>query len=80
MAAYDRGRRHARAQVLVGDVSPMNIVQSAEPYRVTYYLRAEPATLRQFAQTPPGHKIEFIATLRLGSRQLLIGPIESVDG
>src|SRR5262245_25905157 len=63
-------------QVLNGSVSPSSIEESAKPYRLNYYLRGDRQLLRHFAETPPGQKITMSASLRLGSRDLLISAIE----
>ncbi len=68
-----------KLRVLVGDVSYMDVIEDARPYRIAFTLRGDQPTLRHFSDADPGKKIAIIAYQRTGGRDLLVADITPVD-
>ncbi len=68
-----------KLRVLVGDVSYMDVIEEARPYRVAFTLHGDQRSLRRFSDADPGKKIAIIAYQRTGWRYLLVANITPVD-
>ncbi len=67
-----------RLQVLVGDLSYMDVIEEARPYRIAFTLQGEPRTLQRFRDAAAGETISLIAYQRSGWRDLLVASITPV--